>query len=146
MKRINLSELPKQDPFLKPAGYLENLPQQVQKRVSATPLGLWAAMSNILAYSRLQLVFTMAFLLIAGLVFFQQDKAAVEPAANVILNNTTEQEIINYLSNSSSISILELSDGGLESDIYAIELNGEDMLENEIILNIDSYSSEELWK
>lgn len=147
MKRINLSELPKQDPFLKPEGYLEDLPQRVQQRINTRPAGIWSGLEHLLVSPRLQLVFSLTVLLIASLIFFQQEEATYnDPAAYVILNNTTEQEIVNYLSNTSSLSLQDLSEGSLEGDIYAVELSGETVLESEIILDIDSYSSEELWK
>lgn len=146
MKRINLSELPKQDPFLKPAGYLENLPQRVQQRITTKPRGIWSDMGSLLVSPRLQLAFTLTVLLIASLFFFRQEQTTEYPAAYVILNNTTEQEIVNYLSSTSGMSIEDLSEGNLDGDIYAVELGGEAVLEDEIILNIDSYSSEELWK
>ncbi len=146
MKRINLSDLKKQDPFQVPEGYLENLPQMIQQKLTHKPDHYWQGWSSLITMPRVLPAFFLLLFIISAVVFFNRNTNSEAPAAQAILEATPEQEIVTYLTASEYVSLQELTENEVDHDLYAVELTAEDALENEIMLNIESYTSEELWK
>lgn len=148
MKKINLNDIPKQDPFVVPEGYLDQLPQLIQTRVQKNPEAAMGGLQGLFIFSRFQLAFTVFVFMVVASIFFQREPSTLEPEAQAILEEISRQEVVTYLSNNRNITVQELS---AESDweneyLYSNELTTEDVLEDEIIYHIDSYSAEELWR
>lgn len=152
MKRINLNDIPKQDPFVVPEGYLERLPQTIQERVSRP--SAMGSLQSLFAMPRFQVAFAAFLILmvsIAVLVFYPSKQTAEplqEPVmASTLLKQTSQQEIITYLSVNNNVSVQELANEGNWSTVpFSAELENSAALENEIIQHLDTYSAEELWK
>lgn len=146
MKKIKLSDIPKQDSFTVPEGYLEQLPQRIQERVQQRPESSWADAKSLWTFPRLQLVFSALVLLIVSILFLQQPGSReIDP--QLILKEASQQEIVSYLNNNAKLTVQELA---LEADwnqseLMTTELGSAAVLEDEVMNNIDLYTAEELW-
>ncbi|AHM58942.1 hypothetical protein D770_03375 [Flammeovirgaceae bacterium 311] len=146
MKKIKLSEIPKQDPFIMPEGYLEQLPQRIQEKVQQRPQSSWADPKSLWFFPRLQLAFSVLVLLVVSLLFLRQPgKQETDP--QLLLYEASQQEIVTYLNNNTNLTVQELAlEGDWEqSELMTSELGSKDVLEDEIMNNIDLYTAEELW-
>jgi hypothetical protein len=147
MKKINLNDIPKHDPFVVPEGYLESLPLRIQEKVQHQPEPAWAGKSSIYTLPRLQLAFSVLVLLVVSVLFLRQPDSQ-EIDAQLLLNETSQQEVFSYLNNRSTLTVQELA-GEAEWDEYELMVSGpgsDEVLEEEITKNIDLYTAEELWK
>lgn len=153
MKRINLSEIPKQDPFVVPEGYLESLPQSIQERVTKPRQQLDSPFAFLLS-PKLQAAFVLLVLFLSMAVVMLQTPEV--PQGNVsdstvdvsaILDEASQQDIITYLTSSTNLSVQELALEGNWSSVEITEsLGGDEALETEIMQDLDVYTAEELWK
>ncbi|EMR01145.1 hypothetical protein [Cesiribacter andamanensis] len=151
MKKVTLSDIPKQEPFTAPDGYLEALPQRVQQRIqeqspagAASPLGRWWLQP------RLQLAFaSLVLLLMAGALYLRQpSEQAVTEDAYTLLEEVSDQELVNYLESSSRLSMQEIRAVAdwPEDALLGPGLPDEQALEEEVLKTIDTYSADEIWK
>lgn len=148
MKKINLSDIKKQDPFVVPEGYLESLPQLIQERVQQQPNLSWSQSWNILLLPRLQLAFALlAVIITAALIIFKTPDAQPQ-AAHAILEEASQQEILTYLSTNNNLSMQELAiESNWDDDAFnTVDFASEEALENEVLQQIDTYTAEDLWK
>ena len=147
MKKINLSDIPKQDPFVVPEGYLQNLPLQIQARVQQKPESLWRNVKGLFLLPQLQAAFGILIVIVVFGMIFLNTTTTPEQGAENILQEASRQELVNYLSQHNSFSVRELAmEGSWDDELITTQMAAEKDLEEEIIQNIDSYSAEELWK
>ena len=136
-----------------PEGYLENLPQSIQERV-VKPREQAALPFRFLLSPRLQAAFVVLVLFVSIVLAMLQTPETPEDSitvstvdAGALLDEASQQEIITYLTFSTNLSVQELtSEGNWSSAPFAVSLGGDEALEKEIMLDLDIYTAEELWK
>lgn len=148
MKKLSINDVPNQEPFATPQGYLDSLPHLVQARRNAVTDAVPTAYSGGFSFLRLHLAYVVALLILMASVLFQQS-AHPQRHADIILGQVSQQELLNYLSEQDKISVQELSQitsaEALEP-YAAYELpNEKEVLEKQILEQIDTYTAEELW-
>ena len=148
MKKMNLSDIPKQDPFDVPEGYLDRLPLSIQSKVTQVPAAQMLGSGSWLIMPKLQMAFTALLLLVVSVLVLRQPQRQ-EADAQAILEEISQQEVVNYLSTRGKLSIQELAIETNWKDASPYELHdlpGEDILEEEILQDLDTYTAEDLWK
>lgn len=151
MKKFNLSNISREDPFAVPDGYLQKLPHLIQEKVQVTtgtaPVRQWSLGQKILFLPQLHLAYTLLLFAVLTALTVQQPSAP-EIDAQLLLQRTSQQEVLQYLSAYDNLSTQELAGEAdlSSSSLLFQELPAEDALEEDIALHIDAYSAEELWK
>lgn len=149
MNKHKLSDISRKDPFAVPEGYLHNLPMQIQGMVNQSLTINRQYIRALQLLPRFQMVFSSLVILCITVLAWFVPPATTEQSAEDLLEATSRQEVAQYLNTQSQLSVQELAVLTSWENLEVQPANAfpnSEVLEDEILMDLDTYTVDELWK